>query len=125
METNNSQYRKYFSVKKFWDKIKNTGKQAGVKTVYLALLLYYAYSRKDTPYWAKSRILGTLGYFLFPFDLLSDIWPIIGYTDDVVALSLCVGTVAAFINEDVKKQSKKQLKIWFGDYNEGELPEVE
>lgn len=125
METNNSQYRKYFSVKKFWDKIKNTGKQAGLKTVYLALLLYYAYSRKDTPYWAKSRILGTLGYFLFPFDLLSDIWPIIGYTDDVVALSLCVGTVAAFINEDVKKQSKKQLKIWFGDYNEGELPEVE
>jgi uncharacterized membrane protein YkvA (DUF1232 family) len=125
MESNNNQYKKYFSVKKFWEKLNSAAKKAGIKTVYMALLLYFAYARKDTPAWAKGRILGTLGYFLLPLDLLSDLWPIIGYTDDVMILGVCLGTVAAFINDEVKEKAKTQLHTWFGDYNEGELTDVE
>lgn len=125
METNNDQYKKHFSVKKFWAKLRNNARQAGVKTVYVALLLYFAYARKDTPAWAKGRILGTLGYFLLPLDLLSDLWPIIGYTDDLMVLGICLGTVAAFINEDVKEKARTQLHTWFGDFDEGEIADVE
>ena len=125
MEPNNNQYKKYFSVSKFWKKLNSAAKKAGIKTVYMALLLYFAYSRKDTPSWAKGRILGTLGYFLLPLDFLSDLWPIIGYTDDVMILGVCLGTVAAFINEDVKEKAQTQLHTWFGDYDEGELADVE
>ena len=125
MKENLKKYQRYFSEGKFWKKLKQYAKQAGISTVYMALLLYYAYSRKDTPGWAKGRILGTLGYFLLPLDILSDLWPVIGYTDDVFILSVCLGTVAAFINEDVKDSAKSKLKDWFGDYDESELDEVE
>lgn len=124
-EINHKKYSKYFSVKKFWKKLHSFARQAGIKTVYSALLLYFAYARKDTPAWAKGRILGTLGYFLLPLDFLSDLWPIIGYTDDVLILGVCLGTVAAFVNEDVKEKAKTQLHTWFGDYDEGELSEVD
>ncbi|MCB0585073.1 MAG: DUF1232 domain-containing protein, partial [Phaeodactylibacter sp.] len=100
-------------------------KQAGVKTVYSALLLFYAYRRKETPTWAKSIVLGTLGYFLAPFDALPDLTPIIGYTDDLGVLSFGLVTIACYINEGVRTNARKQLGRWFKDYAEEDLLEVD
>ena len=86
-------YINQFSETKFWKKISQFTQQAGVKTVYAALLLFFAYRRKETPTWAKSIILGTLGYFLAPFDALPDLTPIIGYTDDLGVLSFGLATI--------------------------------
>ncbi|MFT4973785.1 MAG: uncharacterized membrane protein YkvA (DUF1232 family), partial [Saprospiraceae bacterium] len=57
-------YGKEYSEDKFFDKIKKYAQQAGMKVVYTAMLLYYAYKRKETPMWARNVILGTLGYFI-------------------------------------------------------------
>ncbi|RMG80861.1 MAG: DUF1232 domain-containing protein [Bacteroidetes bacterium] len=114
-----------FSENKFWKKIKSFGREAGLKTVYTALLLYYAFKRKETPAWARSIILGTLGYFIAPIDALPDLTPILGYTDDVGVLGFGLVTIACYVNEEVKIKARKHLRDWFGNYDLTELAEVD
>lgn len=124
----NNPFKKYipaFSVAGLWDKLKKYAKQAGIKAVYMVLLLYFAYTRKETPSWAKNIILGTLGYFLAPIDALPDLTPIIGYTDDIGVLSFGLVTIAAHINEEVRNRAKVKLKNWFGEYDSEELVEID
>lgn len=118
-------YTGKFSETKFWQKLKHYAKQAGLKTVYVALLLFHAYKRKDTPSWAKHTILGALGYFLSPIDAIPDLTPILGYTDDIGVLTFGLVTVAAYVNEEVRKKAKAQLTKWFGAYNEEDLQEID
>lgn len=118
-------YGNWFSEKKMWKKFKDYAKQAGLKTVYSALLLFYAYQRKDTPSWAKNIILGVLGYFIAPIDAIPDLTPIIGYTDDIGVLSFGLVTIACYVNEEVKEKARKRLGKWFSNYNEEELKEVD
>ena len=119
------QYKKSFSEVKLWSKLTKYAKQAGLKLVYSALLLFFAYRRKETPSWAKNIIIGVLGYFLAPIDLIPDLSPIIGYTDDIGVLGFGLVTVAAYINEDVREQARKKLQGWFGEYDETELESVD
>ncbi|CAH0999809.1 hypothetical protein LEM8419_01108 [Neolewinella maritima] len=88
-------------------------KAIGSRTAYTALLLYYAYQRKDTPAWAKRTILGALGYLLMPLDALPDLTPVLGYTDDIAVLGTSLAIVAAYINGDVRQQARTRLAAWF------------
>ena len=118
-------YISKFSESKFWKKIPQFSHQAGTKTVYAALLLFYAYRRKETPTWAKSIVLGTLGYLISPFDALPDLTPIIGYTDDIGVLSFGLVTIACYINDSVRANARQQLGRWFKDFREEDLQEVD
>ena len=121
-------FKKYsdeYSEKKFTNKIAKYAKQAGTKVVYSALLLFYAYKRKDTPTWAKNIVLGTLGYLINPIDALPDLTPLLGYTDDLGVLSFGLVTIASYINDEVKQNARGRLAKWFGDYDEDELKEVD
>lgn len=118
-------YTGKFSVGKFWKKLLHLAVHAGTKAVYSALLLFYAYRRKETPAWAKSIILGALGYLLTPIDAIPDLSPIIGYTDDIGVLSFGLVTIAGYINDEVRGNARKQLSRWFKQYDEQDLLEVD
>jgi uncharacterized membrane protein YkvA (DUF1232 family) len=118
-------YRRFFTDERFWAKLRNHARNAGVKIVYTALLLFYAYRRKETPTWARSIILGVLGYFLAPIDLIPDLTPILGYTDDLGVLGFGLVTIAAYVNQDVRQKARGRLDQWFGDFDEAELEEVD
>lgn len=121
-------FKKYadkFSEGKFWTKLKEYAKQAGVKAVYSALLLFYAFRRKDTPGWAKNIVLGVLGYFLTPIDAIPDLTPLLGYTDDIGVLSFGLVTIAAYINDEVKSQARTRLSKWFDEIDDDDLAEVD
>ncbi|HFA50351.1 MAG TPA: DUF1232 domain-containing protein [Bacteroidetes bacterium] len=118
-------YADFFSENSLLGKIKNYFQQAGIKVVYSALLLYYAFTRKETPVWAKNIILGILGYFIAPIDALPDLTPLIGYTDDLGVLSFGLVTLACYINQEVRGKAKSKLKDWFGEYNEDDLAEID
>lgn len=118
-------YSGLFSENKLWQKLNQYGKSAGMKTVYTALLLFFAYRRKETPVWAKNIILGTIGYFLAPIDSIPDLTPLIGYTDDIGVLSFGLVTVASYVNMDVKIEARKKLKEWFGSLDLEELKEID
>lgn len=121
-------FKKYgdiFSENSLLSKIKQYFRDAGIKVVYSALLLYYAFTRKETPLWAKNIIIGVLGYFISPIDALPDLTPIIGYTDDLGVLSFGLVTLACYINTEVRGKARAKLRDWFGEYDEKELEEVD
>lgn len=114
-----------FSESQFWNKLQHYAHKAGIKTAYSALLLFFAYRRRDTPLWAKNIILGALGYFLTPIDAIPDLTPVLGYTDDLGVLAFGLVTIAAYIDDQVRENARKQLGKWFGDYDPTELEEVD
>jgi uncharacterized membrane protein YkvA (DUF1232 family) len=124
-ELNNEKYAEGYSEPKLFDKILKFAKKAGIKVIYLALLLFFTLQQSTTPMWAKSIIVGALGYFIFPVDLIPDIIPIAGFTDDWAALASAIGAVALFVEEDTKLKAKEKLHIWFGAYDESELKSID
>lgn len=122
---NLEKYSKEYGDEKFLKKALKVAKKAGIGVIYAGLLLYYTMKKDGTPIWAKTSILGSLGYFISLIDIVPDITPIVGYSDDLGVLLAAVVAVAAFIDEDVKNKAKEQLKNWFGEYDEDILSEID
>lgn len=114
MTDDNSKFEKDYSDDNFWNKVVKFAKKAGKDVIEKALLLYYAAQSPQTPMWAKTTIYGALGYFISPIDLIPDLMPVVGYTDDLGVLVVAIATVSAYINEDVRKQAADKLTSWFG-----------
>lgn len=110
-----SKYSKNYTETSFWEKVRKFAAKAGGKVIYNALILYYALQSPKTPAWAKTVILGALGYFIAPIDLIPDITPGIGFVDDAGVIAAAIATIAVCITTEMKNQAKKQLKDWFGD----------
>ena len=72
----------------------------------------------------KAMIIGTLGYFILPLDLLPDAIAGIGFADDVAALTATVTALASCITEDIQKEAKEQLRKIFGEFDEKALDTV-
>jgi uncharacterized membrane protein YkvA (DUF1232 family) len=96
-------------------------RKIGINIVYVGLLLFYTFKRPSTPRWAKTTIIGAIGYLISPFDLFSDFIPFIGYTDDLGVLILAFIAVSLYINTEVKRKAKVKLNDWFGTYDKGQL----
>ncbi|MGR3762893.1 YkvA family protein [Rossellomorea sp. NS-SX7] len=108
-------HEKHFSDDKFWNKLKRVGVKAGHSVVYTALLLYFVLQKPDVPKKAKMVIIGALGYFILPTDLIPDFAVGVGFTDDLGALGVALLQVAMYIDDDVKAKAKAKLRDWFGD----------
>lgn len=93
--------------------------------VYAALLLIYAYKRKETPRWAKNIVLGALAYLLSPFDVIPDLTPFLGFTDDFGMIIAGLSSIALYINDEVKDKARKKLKTFFPNYDVTVIEEVE
>ncbi|USK34571.1 DUF1232 domain-containing protein [Bacillus sp. F19] len=106
---------KHFSETKFWSKLKKYGKKAGSSVVYAGMLLYFTLQKPEVPAKTKAIIIGALGYFILPLDLIPDLAIGVGYTDDLGALGLALLQVAMYIDQDIKDQAKQKLVEWFGD----------
>ena len=113
--------QKHYSEEGLWDKVKNVAKKAGLKVIYLALVLYYTAKADTTPTTKKGIIYGALGYFILPIDLIPDAIPVVGYSDDLAALIGVVAAVATSITPAIQQQAKDKLHDWFGDYDEEEI----
>lgn len=111
--TNTEKYRKHYNDDDFWDKIMNVAKKAGAKVVYCALLLYYVLKSSSVPTEDKLIIIGALGYFIMPLDLIADFIPIAGYTDDLAALIACYKAVKNNITPEIKQQAQNKYSEWF------------
>lgn len=110
---------------KLWNKITKYAAKAGIKVVYSALLLWFAYQREETPRWAKRIVLGVIAYFLSPIDLIPDLAPFLGFTDDFGILGMGLVAIAGYINDDVRVKSREKLSGWFPDYDEADLKDVD
>lgn len=106
-------YEKEYSETGLWDKVKSVAKVAGKEVIYNALKLYYALQSESLSKKEKAMIVGALGYFILPIDLIPDGIPFVGYADDAALLLAVLRLLAESINEDVKKKAKDKLSEWF------------
>jgi len=113
--------QKHYNDEGFWDKMKRYAKKAGLKVIYLALVLYYTAKAETTPTGKKGIIYGALGYFILPIDLIPDTIPVVGFSDDMAALVACIAAVASCITPEIKRQAEDKLNEWFGDYDKSEI----
>ena len=64
------QYSEHYDDHSLWNKIKSAAAKAGRKVIYNALLLYYMLTDATIPLKHKRLIVGVLGYFILPIDLI-------------------------------------------------------
>ena len=114
-------YSGHYEENAFWAKLQKFARKAGIKVTYAALLLYYVLKSPETSGKDRAKIIGALGYFILPIDLIPDFIPIAGYTDDLAALVWGVYCVIKSITPDVKAQAAAKLHEWFGDFDDKEL----
>ena len=119
-----SKYEKDFSFDSLMSKIKETAKKAGLKAIYMALLLYYALDSPTISIADKAIIYGALGYFICPIDIVPDIIPFIGLTDDIAVLAWAFSRVKHNVNDMTREKAKTKLKIWFGNFDEAEIDDL-
>lgn len=115
-----TKYEKEYTPDSLWDKIGKVAKKAGIKVVYYALLLYYALQSENVTLGEKTRIIGALGYFILPIDLIPDVLIPLGYVDDTAVMLALIKTLAC-IDEEVKAQAQEKLTDWFGNYDKKEI----
>ena len=108
-------YGKNYSEEDFWAKVKKVARKAGAKVIYVALILYYELSDEKVSLKEKGIILGALGYFILPVDLIPDFLPIAGYTDDLAALVAAFAYVKSHLTPEVRMRARTKLCDWFGD----------
>lgn len=114
-------YQDRYNEQDFAAKITKAAKKAGIKVIYLALLLYYVLKSPKVKMADKGKIWGALGYFILPIDFIPDFIPVAGYTDDLAALLWAFYSVAKNVTPEIEAQAKRKLHDWFGDYDENEI----
>ncbi|MDR0703365.1 MAG: DUF1232 domain-containing protein [Planctomycetaceae bacterium] len=116
------QYQKYeknYSEKSFWQKIKGTVHKLGGKFLEETLMLYYTLLSPETPLHVKAIIIGALGYFISPIDVIPDVLPLVGYVDDAAVIAATVKTVTKTVVkhckiEEFKEKARQKIKELLG-----------
>lgn len=119
-DMNLKKYEKEYSESELWKKIGEVAKMAGLRVIYYVLLLYYSLQSDTVSLKEKALIIGALGYFILPVDLVPDFIIGLGYGDDAAAL-VAVVKMLENLNDDIKTQAKNKLKTWFEDFDEKDL----
>ncbi len=94
-----------FSVGGFWNVVGKLSKRGGRKLLSSALTLFFCLKDPVTPAWAKTVILGALGYLIFPMDFIPDAIVGPGFTDDWGVILGAMASVIAHIKEEHREKA--------------------
>lgn len=114
-------YDKYYSddkFKKIIEKLLKTGKGLVTIIVYPAMLLFNTLKdSEEISVQDKIFIIASLGYLIYPIDLIPDNLPG-GYTDDAISLIFAIINVAKHITPEIRDNTKKWLRSKFKDFDD-------
>lgn len=116
-------YKVSYSEENLLYKIKRFARKAGLNTIYYVLILYNLLKSDKISISEKAIIIAALGYFISPLDMVPDLMPGIGFTDDAAILMMVIKQIYSHIDESVKQDAKNQLKEWF-DFEDSELEDI-
>jgi uncharacterized membrane protein YkvA (DUF1232 family) len=91
----------------FWSKAKRVA--AKIPFAEDLLTAYYCAFDRDTPREVQAALIGALAYFLLPFDIIPDIIPVFGYTDDAAVLATAIRLVAKHIRPEHREAARRAL----------------
>lgn len=108
-------YEKNFSESDLLHKLAKYGKAIGLELLYKIAQLWFVMQQPDVPAATKALIMGALGYLISPLDFIPDLTPVLGYSDDFVAITFALIRVQGYIDDDVRRQAREFLAKMFGD----------
>jgi uncharacterized membrane protein YkvA (DUF1232 family) len=94
--------------RQFWAKLKRVA--AGLPFVEDLLAAYYCALDRETPMQVRAALMGALGYFLLPADMLPDIVPLLGFTDDAAVLASALRLVAVHLRPEHREAARRAIK---------------
>lgn len=99
--------------KQFWRKLK----RLAVKLPFAEDLLaaYYCAFDRQTPRHVQAALLGAMAYFVLPFDVVPDMLPILGFTDDAAVLATALRLVATHITDDHREAARRAIARGYSD----------
>lgn len=120
-------YGTYYSDNRFWKKVERVAKKVGATVLLPVFTLYYMLQDDKVSLQHKAYIVGALGYFILPIDLIPDgILPVIGFTDDIAVMTLVLKLVKDSITPEIKARANAGYRrllgriicngIFFSDY---------
>jgi uncharacterized membrane protein YkvA (DUF1232 family) len=92
----------------FWPKLKRVLSQ--VPFAEDAVAAWFCAFDPQTPPKARGVLLAALAYFVLPFDVIPDMVPVLGFTDDLTVLMIAVGLVSAHMRPEHWRQAKEALE---------------
>lgn len=114
-------YKQDYSEYSFKEKLRKYAKIIGVGAVYKVLQLWYVLQKPDVPLKQKALITGAIGYLIAPLDFIPDLTPVLGYSDDFVAITYALLQVQGYVDAEVKEKSKQFIEDIFGTDAASEL----
>ncbi|MDD5988438.1 MAG: YkvA family protein [Bacteroidales bacterium] len=109
----------------FSGKIRDKARSMGINIVYHAYWLYYALGSGLLNAQAIAIVTGALGYLLCPIDIISDLIPIIGFSDDAIVLltayQLISKSVAQRPMKEITAKAKNAVKKIFGNFSDDDI----
>lgn len=106
-------YAEAYTEESFWDKLLSYALKIGAKLVQQALVLYYALQDPEVPTWAKASIIGALGYLISPIDLIPDVIPVVGYSDDASVIAAVLILIKSYVKDEHHQRAKEKLAEFF------------
>ena len=93
--------------RRFWSKLK----QVAAKLPFAEDLLaaYYCAFDRQTPRHVQAALIGALAYFVLPFDIIPDMMPLLGFTDDAAVLATALRMVATHIRPEHRAAARQAI----------------
>lgn len=91
----------------FWPKMKAVA--AKIPFAEDALAAYYCALDRDTPLRVRGTLLAALAYFVMPLDMLPDVMPLLGFTDDAAVLMMAFRLISSHIKPAHREAAKAAL----------------
>ena len=111
-------YGTYYSDNRFWKKVERVAKKVGATVLLPVFTLYYMLQDDKVSLQRKAYIVGALGYFILPIDLIPDgILPVIGFTDDIAVMTLVLKLVKDSITPEIKARANARVSEIIGTDN--------
>lgn len=108
------QYGEYYDENRFWKKVKRIAKRTGQTVLRPVLLLYYMMQDRNISIKDKAYIIGALGYFVLPIDLLPDFIAGLGYTDDLAVIGLLIKHLHDSITPEIEMRADMKMDELMG-----------
>lgn len=86
----------------------------GYVLVSRVLRLWYALRAERTPLWVKTAAWGLIAYVVWPLDIVPDWVPILGWTDDLVAIIAAGLALQWYSRGPVKREADDRAKRMLG-----------
>ncbi len=93
--------------RRFWSSLKRVA--ADLPFAEDLVTAYYCAFDRDTPRHVQAALIGALAYFILPFDIVPDMLPLLGFTDDAAVLAAAIKLVAGHITPAHRDAARRAL----------------